>query len=147
MTMNLPSAALLARYGAVKVTTCTPGQLLVMLYDGMFRFLRGAIVSMQAKDCRRAGEQIGRTLPILEQLLAGLDRKVSPDLCDKLGPLYQFCMGRITLANIRQDPKLLAEVITILTPLRDAWAAAAAQVANEAAGIQTVAATGKAGVQ
>src|ERR1700722_9626026 len=130
--MNLPAS--LSRYGAVKVTTSSPGHLLVQLYDAMFRFLRGAAAALEAKERSKAGEQIGRTLAILEQLLFGLDREASPDLCAKLEPLYGFCMGQVTQANIRQDPKMLLEVVRILTPLRDAWAIAAAKVAADAAG-------------
>jgi flagellin-specific chaperone FliS len=37
MTPNASSA--IAKYRSVQVTTASPGQLLVMLYDGLFRFL------------------------------------------------------------------------------------------------------------
>jgi flagellar secretion chaperone FliS len=130
--MNLPTMRL-ARYGAVRVTTASPGQLVVMLYDGMFRFLRGAAEAMTAGQRAKAGEQGGRARAILEQLLFGLDRSAFPDLCDKLGPLYTFCMGHITRANLHQEPKPLLEVVAILFPLRDAWASAAEQVAAKEA--------------
>ena len=48
--MNLPSQAALARYGAVKVTTASPAHILVMLYDGLLRFLRDAQAAMAAKE-------------------------------------------------------------------------------------------------
>src|SRR4029077_17959504 len=111
----------LARYGVVKVTTCSPGQLLVMLFDGLLRFLGEAEVAMQAKDPAKAGARIGRSLAILEQLLFGLNRETLPTLCDKLAPLYQFCMSHLTVATLRQDPTKIADVIRILAPLRDAW--------------------------
>ena len=41
-------AASLSRYGSVKVTTSSPGHLLVQLYDAMFRFLRGAAAALEA---------------------------------------------------------------------------------------------------
>jgi flagellar protein FliS len=126
--MNVPMKGL-ARYGAVKVTTCSPGQLLIMLYDALFRFLREATDAMTAKDHAKAGERMGRSLAILDQLLRGLDRSVLPSLCDKLEPLYMFCMSHITQASSNQEPARLAEVIRILTPLREAWGVAVAQVA------------------
>ena len=48
MTMGV--AAVLSRYQKVKVTTCSPGELLVMLYDGLFRFLGEAKTKMEEGD-------------------------------------------------------------------------------------------------
>ena len=136
----------LARYGVVKVTTCSPGQLLIMLYDGLLRFLGEAQVALESKDPAKAGARIGRSLAILEQLLAGLNREVLPSLCDKLAPLYQFCITHITTANLRQDPTKIADVIRILSPLRDAWQTAVAQVASEAAAVAKSPSVAEAGV-
>jgi flagellar protein FliS len=129
--MNLPTQGL-ARYGAVSVTTASPGQIVVMLYDGLFRFLREAMAAMEAKDRAKTAERINRSIAILEQLLVGLDRSVFPSLCDKLEPLYAFCMRHIVEANAHRDPAGLADVIRILTPLREAWVVAADQVARDA---------------
>jgi flagellar protein FliS len=123
----------LSRYGVVKVTTCSPGQLLVMLYDALFRFLREGAVAMEVKDRAKANERITRSLAILEQLLLGLNRDALPTLCDKLSPLYGFCMTHITAANLHQDPTKLTDVIRILSPLREAWGDAVAQVTREVA--------------
>ena len=56
----MSAANVLSRYGAVQVTTSTPGQILVMLYDGLFRFLGEARAALVAKERARAGERIGR---------------------------------------------------------------------------------------
>src|SRR5579884_2100577 len=102
--MNLPSHAALARYAAVKVTTANPGQLLVMLYDGLLRFLREAQAAMRADDRARAGERISRAHAILEHLMAGLDPTHAPELCDRLRSLYVFCMHHLVRANLDRDP-------------------------------------------
>lgn len=127
----------LARYGAVAVTTCSPGQLLVMLYDGLFRFLGEARVAMEKKDRARAGERIGRAHAILEQLLMALDPTHAPELCANLARLYPYCMERVIEANIRQDVAMLTEVMRVLEPIREAWKIAVTQVA-----MQTVEARG-----
>ena len=129
----------LSRYGVVKVTTSSPGQLLVMLYDGLLRFLGEAEIAMQAKDPAKAGARISRSIAIIEQLLFGLNRDALPTLCDKLGPLYQFCMAHLTAANLRQDPTKVADVIRMLSPLRDAWRTAVAQIASDVAAKASVA--------
>lgn len=122
--MNLPSHAALARYGAVKVTTSTPGQLLVMLYDGLIRFLREAQAAMVGNDRRKCGEKLSRANAILAELLGTLDPSHNPQLCATLQPLYMFCMNHLLKANIQQKPEMIGEVIVMLMPLRDAWAKA-----------------------
>jgi flagellar secretion chaperone FliS len=130
--MNLPIKGL-ARYGAVSVTTSSPGQILLMLYDGLFRCLREATAAMQAKDLPRVRERTTRSLDILQQFIVGLDRTKFPALCDNLLPLYQFCMNQVVLANVRQDPAPLADVIKVLLPLREAFGVAVEQLARDEA--------------
>lgn len=129
LTMSA-NAAVLSKYGAVQVTTCTPGQLLVMLYDGLFRFLGEAQVALRAKDRARAGERIGRAHSIIELLASTLDPTHAPDLCRNLEGVYLFCMNRVVAANVQQDPARLDEVIRVLTPLREAWREAVSQTAK-----------------
>jgi flagellar protein FliS len=129
--MNLPTQAVLARYGAVKVTTASPAQVLVMLYDGLFRYLREAQAAMAAKQKGRAGERLCRANAILQHLLSSLDAEQAPLLCSRLQALYIFCMDYVLKANLEQDPVKLDEIVKVMTPLRDAWATAAAEVAKK----------------
>lgn len=128
--MNLPTQAAIARYGAVKVTTANPGQILVMLYDGLLRFLREAQAAFVAKERARAGERISRSLAILENLLTTLDPTHAPELCERLQSLYVFSIQRLVRANVEQNPEMVGEIIRVLTPLRDAWSTAVAQLAS-----------------
>jgi flagellar protein FliS len=128
------AAKVLAKYRAVQVTTCSPGQLLLMLYDGLFRFLREAETAIKAKDRATAGERVSRSHAILEHLLTGLNPEAAPKLCEHLEPLYHFCMREIIEANRREDAQKIADVIRVLTPLRDAWIVAVKQAAAEQAG-------------
>jgi flagellar protein FliS len=128
--MNLPTQNALARYGAVKVTTASPGQILVMLYDGLLRFLRESQAAFVAKQRARAGERISRSLAILDQLLIGLDPKHAPELCERLQGLYIFCIQRLVRANLEQNPEMIGEVVRVLSPLRDAWSTAVLEVAS-----------------
>ena len=128
--MNLPTQAAIARYGAVKVTTANPGQILVMLYDGLLRFMREGQAAIVAKERARAGERIGRSLAILEQLLTGLNPAHAPELCERLQALYVFSIQRLVRANVEQNAEMVGEIIRVLTPLRDAWSTAVAELAS-----------------
>jgi flagellar protein FliS len=117
--MAIPTA--IAKYKSVQVTTSSPGELLLMLFDGLFRFLGEARDAMVAKDATRTGERISRAHAILEELASSLDSRHAPELCDNLRGIYTFCMGHLVQANVRRDQALIEQVIKILTPVRDGF--------------------------
>lgn len=115
------SANAIARYRAIQVTTSTPQQILLMLYDGLFRFMGEARTAMAQGDRARAGERISKAHAILDELFATLDPTKAPELCETLGGVYLFAMSHLVDANVRQDPALVDETIRVLTPLHEAW--------------------------
>jgi flagellar protein FliS len=128
--MNMAVQQALAKYGAVKVTTANPGQILVMVYDGLLRFLRDASDAMTAKQRGRSGERISRSMAIVRQLLGDLDPTHAPELCQNLRAVYVFCIQHLLEANIEQNQAKVENVIRILSPLRDAWVEAVAQTSR-----------------
>ena len=117
----MTALAALNRYKNVQVKTASPGELLVMLYDGLFRFLGEAKTAMESGERTRAAERISRSHQILQQLLGGLNREAAPELCENLEGLYLFSMRHIVNANIHQQPEKIGEVLKVLAPLREAW--------------------------
>jgi flagellar protein FliS len=114
-------ANILSRYGAVQASTGKPGQILVMLYDGLFRFLNEARSAMAERRRGRAGEAISRAHAIIDTLCSTLDPAHAPALCENLEALYLYCMQRLIAANLESRPEPIDEVLRILAPLRDAW--------------------------
>lgn len=119
-----------ARYRSASVETASPVRVVVMLYDGAIRFLRGAAQAMEEKDVAKKGEQLHRAHAIVSELQATLDEKQSPELCDQLSRLYDFVLDRIGQANMKGDPELLGPAVNVLLELRSAWS----QVAEEMGG-------------
>lgn len=122
------------RYKAVQVTTSSPGELLVALYDGLFRFLRAAEAALEAGERARACESIDRAHAIVSEFAASLDSSHAPELCDTLRGLYFFCLDRLVEANIQQDPALVADVARVLAPVREAFTIAVRQGGKAASG-------------
>jgi flagellar protein FliS len=115
----LQSAA--ARYTEVRNATATPGELLLALYDGLFRFLNGAKACMAKRELGRARELLSKSNAIVSELYIALDHPAHPELCANLEGVYGFCMDRLSFASRKADPEALDEVIRVLTPLREAW--------------------------
>lgn len=127
----LESAAA-ARYAQVRDATSTPGQLLLALYDGLFRFLNGAKLCLENKQLPRARELLSKSHAILSELTIALDHDVAPELCGQLDNLYAFSIERVQLASRKANVTAIDEVIRVLTPLREAWTLAVPKAIQEA---------------
>src|SRR5436190_3995029 len=133
--MTAPYAALESaaqRYSQVRMTTSSPGELLLALYDGIFRFLNGAKVCIERKEVARGRELLSKAYAILSELYIALDHSLAPELCANLEALYGFSMDRVMLASRKGTTIPIDEVIRVLTPLREAWQIAVPQAAREA---------------
>jgi flagellar protein FliS len=125
------------RYKQVRFNTSSPGELLLALYDGLFRFLNGARACFEAKQDARAREQISKAHAIVSELLLALDYKASPELCANLSALYDFVLFRLSEANRNRDVNAIDDAIRVLVPLREAWQLAVPAAAAEAAANET----------
>jgi flagellar protein FliS len=132
--MTAPYAAVESaaqRYSQVRMTTSTPGDLLLALYDGLFRFLNGSKICIERKETARARELLSKAYAILSELYIALDHSVAPELCANLEALYGFSMDRVMLASRKGITVPIDEVIRVLTPLREAWQIAVPQAQRE----------------
>ncbi len=112
------------KYAQVQATTSSPGETLLALYDGLFRFLRGAKLCFDNKQQVKGRELLSKSHAIVSELLLALDHSKAPELCAQLESIYDYCMGQIVQANIKTNTQIISDVIRVLTPLREAWVAA-----------------------
>ncbi len=106
------------------VLTASPGQLVVMLYDGAGRFLARAAAAIRAGEAGAAGEPLHRAHAILDELLATLDPEAG-EVSERLQSIYLFCKRTLIEAQLALDPEPVERVAGLLAELRDAWATAA----------------------
>lgn len=118
----------IARYQNVQIKTSSPGDLLIALYDGLFRFLRAAATGLRDGNRIAASHAISRAHAILSELYASLDRRYAPELCANLESLYGFCIDRLVAANLRNDASAVEDIVRVLDPVREAFREAVAQV-------------------
>ncbi|HYQ16329.1 MAG TPA: flagellar export chaperone FliS [Polyangiaceae bacterium] len=132
--MTAPFAAVESaaqRYSQVRMTTSSPGELLLALYDGLFRFLNGAKICIERKEAARARELLSKAYAIISELYIALDHSYAPELCANLEALYGFSMDRVQQASRKALIEPIDEVIRVLTPLREAWQVAVPQALRE----------------
>src|SRR5262249_2667636 len=98
------------------------------MYARLLRDIAEGRAAMQARDPGTRGTVLGHALDIVGALNAALDRRLAPDLCAQLTPLYAFIMERLSRANMHNDVRALAEAEQVVVKLRDAFAQAAASL-------------------
>lgn len=77
---------------------------------------------MQNRDVPNKVRSIGLSLRILEEgLKGGLDTKRGGELASNLANLYDYCILRTTEANLRNDVRMIDEVVGLIQPLAEGW--------------------------
>jgi flagellar protein FliS len=112
-------------YRQTHVQSRSPLELIVMLYDGALRFLRETEEAIKRGDLVAKRDALNRALAILTELQSTLNIEQGGQTAASLDSLYVYMIDRLTEANLKLTPAPVQEVITLLTGLRDAWAAVA----------------------
>lgn len=97
----------------------SPGQLLIMLYDGAIRFTLAAIDGVNHKDYQKSNLNFGKAQAIVSELSVSLDR--SYEVAGDLARLYEYMSHLLIQANIKKDIGPAEEVLGYMRELREAW--------------------------
>jgi flagellar secretion chaperone FliS len=124
MSVYSPSRA--TAYKAQSILTATPGQLVVMLYDGCHRFLHQAAHAMRDGDIAVAGNRLSRAEAIIDELLTSLDLEQGGVIASRLQGIYVFCSRHLAAARAERDAAKIEQVSELLGELRESWAQVAA---------------------
>jgi len=119
-------AQLAKSYRSVAVTTATPGQLVLMLFDGTLRFLSTALHGFEIEALGARNEQIHNNLlkgqNVLRELQASLDLQVGGEFGQTMYALYDFMLDQLQKANLTKDPAPIHIVERLLGEIRGSWA-------------------------
>jgi flagellar protein FliS len=115
----------LEAYQTNAVATQSKGRLVVMLYDGAIKFLKLAIKEMEAKNYEAKGKYLNKAQDIIWELSSVLNVEEGGDIAKNLRSLYLYMNRRLNEANIKIDPEIVKEVISLLETLKKSWKAIA----------------------
>jgi flagellar protein FliS len=108
-------------YRENQITTADPGTVLLMLYQGAIDALIRAEKSMAAGRMAEKGKDILRANDIISQFIASLDHDAGGAIAENLEGLYRYMLDQILIANVNNDPKPLATVVSLLSTLQSGW--------------------------
>lgn len=104
-----------------EIATADPHKLTLMLMQGAIDRIAYAKGAMERKDYVAKSDYISRVSAILMNLRDTLDIDTGGDVAQNLFALYDYMIERVSLAHVNNDLKILDEVSSLLTPIRDAW--------------------------
>lgn len=130
MTLTPTRAA--STYQTVEVTSRSPLELVVMLYDGALAAMTQARDALARGDHLAKAPALSKALTIVHALQSTLDMDAGREVAAQLDALYSYVSERLTEANIRQDPALIDEAVRVFVTLREAWGQVAAAPISQA---------------
>lgn len=107
------------QYRQQTVMTASPGELVLMLYDGCIKNVKLARLFMEEKNLQESNEAFKKAQAILSELMKGLDFKY--EISEQLYKLYEFLNWELINANIHKDIDKVNSSLEILTEMRDTW--------------------------
>ncbi|WP_042195545.1 flagellar export chaperone FliS [Paenibacillus camerounensis] len=107
------------KYRQSSVKTSTPGQLLIMLFDGAIRFTKAGAEGITTADIQKSNLNLVKAQAIMSELMGSLD--ASYEISNSLFGLYEYIRHLLIQANVKKDKKLAEEALEHLTELRMTW--------------------------
>lgn len=106
-------------YKQNSVTTASPGELTLMLYNGCIKFIGKAKQAMDEKNIEQRNYNIQRAQAIISELMATLN--MDYQISHQMLPLYEYIQSLLMEANIKNDAAKLKEAEGLVTEFRDTW--------------------------
>ena len=111
-------------YKKQSISTLTPMEIVVKLYDEAERQINRAIVFIGQKNYADANKSLQKSQDIVNALRSVLDMSIP--ISTQLDALYDFFNRQLITANVKKDTEILKELLPMLAELKDAFAQIAA---------------------
>lgn len=108
-----------AAYANNRITTATPAELTLMLYEGAIKFCNIAVAAIEQKDVEKAHNNIVKVENIITEFQATLDHKYP--VAQDFDNVYSYLQERLLEANLKKDTEILEEILQHLRTMRDTW--------------------------
>jgi flagellar protein FliS len=119
--MSSAASRAAAVYRATQVESCSPLELVAMLYDGLTQALTQARDALARGDLRQKQVALSRALRMVSELQNSLNHESGGEVARQLDALYTYLTTRLVESNVKKDPSGFDEALRLLAPLREAW--------------------------
>ncbi|ETT87858.1 flagellar protein [Viridibacillus arenosi FSL R5-213] len=106
-------------YKQNSVTTASPGELTLMLYNGCIKFLHKGKLAIGSKDVEAKNTNLLKAQAIISELMSTLNMDI--EISKQMLNLYEYMNRRLVEANIQNDVAIIDEVEGYVVEFRDTW--------------------------
>ena len=103
------------------IATADNHQVIFMLLQGLLDSVAVAKGCILRKDIEGRAKSINRSINITSGLIDGINHKVHPEIGENFEALYRYVQVRLNDAALEQSVEPLDEIVTLITPIKDAW--------------------------
>lgn len=115
------NANALNTYQQNSVNTASKERLLLMLLDGLVKFIKQGITGIEEKDIIKTNTNLTKAQSIILELIASLNMQVGGEISKSLSQLYDYMHRRLVQANIRKDGTIAKEVLGFAEELKETF--------------------------
>lgn len=110
-----------------RILSADPAELVHLMYQAALETVRDARRQLATGEIISRARAISKASAILLELMGSLDRERGGEIAERLGRLYDYILRRLAEANFNQSDAPLAEVLSLLATLAEAWEGIRAQ--------------------
>lgn len=108
-------------YQQNSINTASREKLLLMLYDGLVKFIRQGIIGIEDNDITKANTNFVKAQNIIREFMVTLDMKQGGAMAEGLIKLYDYMHRRLMEANIKKDAGIANEILGYAEELKGAF--------------------------
>ncbi|WP_391120388.1 flagellar export chaperone FliS [Psychrobacillus sp. L3] len=101
------------------VSTASPGELTLMLYNGCLKFLGKAKLAITEKNVQEKNINLQKAQKIIQELMVTLNMNI--EISKSMMQMYEYMNHRLIDANIKNDVNIIEEVEGYALEFRDTW--------------------------
>lgn len=106
-------------YQRNKITTASPAELTLILYEGAIKFCNIAIRALDEGDIQKAHNNIIKTERIIDEFRATLNHKY--EVAKDFEVVYNYIYNHLIQGNISKEKEPLEKALVELRSMRDTW--------------------------
>jgi flagellar protein FliS len=121
-----------AQYRTVRshglVADASPARLVQIMFEHILSELAAAQGSMERiknnmplGEVVAKGKSLGKAIRLINQLNATLDMERGRQIAENLRALYLYMLERLTLANVTNDARIVAEAASLVRKVKSGW--------------------------
>ncbi|MCA0385458.1 MAG: flagellar export chaperone FliS [Firmicutes bacterium] len=107
------------QYLESKILAAKPEELTYMLYEGIVKFIKKALLSLESKNYEQVNYNTQRAQAIVDELRSTLNMDIP--LSESLEQLYEYLNFKLLNANIGKNEQEFNDALEIAENFKDTW--------------------------